>query len=216
LPPGSVILPHANLRATAAPRPKTRPRAAPLVIPMPKATPAYRHTFHVLSAHPEVTDRYDAIILEQAARRAMDPRLIKAIIAAESEFSNAALSPRGARGLMQILPATAEELGVARKNLSDPEANIRAGTAYLARLHEAAWKRYRLKGVGYRDAPLWVVQRIIAAYNAGPRALNRDRWMRQTRNYVRKVLLFYRSDVSEFRLSHMRTGSSLPRADTLP
>ncbi|MFA6004654.1 MAG: lytic transglycosylase domain-containing protein, partial [Elusimicrobiota bacterium] len=121
------------------------------------------------------------------------------IIAAESEFSKGAISPRNARGLMQILPETAAELGFSKGQLHDPAANIHAGTAYLAELYRIAWKKYRLKGVGYRDAPLWVIQRIIASYNAGPRAMGRNSWMRQTRNYVRKVLLFYRSDVSEFR-----------------
>jgi soluble lytic murein transglycosylase-like protein len=148
----------------------------------------------------------------------MNPRLVKAIIAAESEFATEALSPHGARGLMQVLPITAEELGVPRSQLHDPEANIRVGTAYLERLYRAAWVQYKLKGVKYKDAPIWVVERIIASYNAGPRALTRNSFMHQTRNYVRKVLLFYRSDVSEFRRSPKRAGrvSRLPRPDLLP
>jgi len=208
--PGSII---------AAPKdPKPSPARIPLVVPVPKATPAYKYTFHVLSAHPEITDRYDEFILETSLRHGMNPRLVKAIIAAESEFSTEARSPHGARGLMQVLPITAEELGVPRSDLHDPQTNIRVGTAYLERLYRAAWKQYRLKGVKYQDAPLWVVERIIASYNAGPRALTRNSFMRQTRNYVRKVLLFYRSDVSEFRRSPKRAGvvSALPRADTLP
>ena len=213
--PGSVIASPADLKVT---RP---PRRAALVVPLPKATPAYKYTFRVLSEHPEVTDRYDEIILEGSLRHGMDPRLVKALIAAESEFSTEALSPHGARGLMQVLPITAEELGVPRAQLHDPQANIQVGTAYLERLYRAAWKQYRLKGVKYQDAPLWVVERIIASYNAGPRALARNSFMRQTRNYVRKVLLFYRSDVSEFRrgprlASHDGRPRLRPRIDTLP
>ncbi len=210
--PGYINAPPNNLRIPPVPKP------TPLIVPVPKATPAYKYTFRVLAAHPEITGRYDEIILTNSLRHRMDPRLVKAIIAAESEFSNEALSPRGAIGLMQVLPITAEELGVPRSDLHDPQANIRVGTAYLERLYRAAWKQYRLKGVKYQDAPLWVVERIIASYNAGPRALTRNSFMRQTRNYVRKVLLFYRSDVSEFRRSPKRTGGSFlpPRADVLP
>jgi soluble lytic murein transglycosylase-like protein len=207
--PDAIIAPPRDTRATDR---------TPLVVPVPKATPAYKFTFRVLSEHPEVTDRYDEIILDSSLRHGMDPRLIKAIIAAESEFSTEALSPHGARGLMQVLPITAEELGVPRSDLKDPKANIQVGTAYLERLYRAAWKQYRLKGVKYQDAPLWVVERIIASYNAGPRALTRNSFMRQTRNYVRKVLLFYHSDVSEFRRSPKLAGMAplLPREDTLP
>ena len=207
--PGSII---------AAPQePHVRPtRKTPLVVPVPKATPAYKYTFHVLSEHPEITDRYDEIILANSLKHGMNPRLVKAIIAAESEFATEALSPHGARGLMQVLPITAEELGVPRSQLHDPEANIRVGTAYLERLYRAAWKQYKLKGVKYKDAPLWVVERIIASYNAGPRALTRNSFMHQTRNYVRKVLLFYRSDVSEFRRSPKRAGARLPPAPPGP
>jgi len=206
----------ANLKIAPSRGKAPMAKAAPLVVPVPKPTPAYKHTFNVLRNRPEITDRYDDIIIKQARRRGIDPRLVKAIIAAESEFSNSALSPRGARGLMQILPETAEEFGVARANLNDPKANIQAGTAYLARLYQTAWKQYRLKGVAYRNAPPWVLQRIVASYNAGPRALTRDQWMSQTRNYVRKVLLFYGSDVSLFRRHPARrvgSGPSLPRPD---
>ncbi|MCX5794001.1 MAG: lytic transglycosylase domain-containing protein [Elusimicrobia bacterium] len=207
--PGSSIAPPKDLKVT---------RRTPLVVPVPKPTPAYKYTFHVLSEHPEITDRYDELILENSLRHGMDPRLVKALIAAESEFSTEALSPHGAQGLMQVMPITAEELGVPRSALHDPQANIHVGTAYLERLYRAAWKQYRLKGVKYPDAPLWVVQRIIASYNAGPRALTRNSFMRQTRNYVRKVLLFYRSDVTEFRRSPKRAGAAdgLPRHDLLP
>lgn len=171
----------------------------PLVVPTPKATRAYRRTFRILRRNLKKTDRYDHIILKHASARGLDPRLLKAIIAAESEFTTTALSPAGARGLMQLMPRTAEEMGVPSRLLTDPEHNIKAGAAYIEHLYQRAWRRYKLKGVRYQDAPTWVVQRVIAAYNAGPRFLYRDRWYRQTRLYVRKVLLFYQSDVTDIR-----------------
>jgi len=180
----------------------------PLVIPTPKATRAYRRTFRVLRNRPNLTDRYDEIILKYASKHDLDPRILKAVIAAESEFNPGARSPVGARGLMQLMPRTAEGLGVSRKQLEDPEQNIKAGSAYLAHLYSRIWRRYKLKGVRYQDAPVWVVQRVIAAYHAGPRFLFKDRWFRSTRLYVRKVILFYQSDVTDIR--------RMPLAQNLP
>jgi soluble lytic murein transglycosylase-like protein len=160
--------------------------------------PAYRDPPQALAGHPELTDSYDALILVSSRRHGLNPRLVKAIIAAESEFSTRALSRRGARGLMQLLPGTAEEVGVSRQELGDPEANIRAGTAYLGFLFAAAWRQFRLQGREYSDAPLWVLERIIAAYNAGPRALNSYGYVLQTQDYVKTVLLYYRSDFTQF------------------
>lgn len=183
-----------------------RPPSRPLVVPAPVATPQYRHTFEVLLSKPEVTDRYDELILKYAQAYHLDARLLKAVIAAESEFLTAAVSPKGAHGLMQVMPRTAEEMGIPRSRLHEPEFNIAAGAAYIAHLFERAFKKYKLKGVRFHEAPLWLKQRIIAAYNAGPKFLFRDGgWYKQTRDYVRKVLLFYNSRVTDFR----RGASSL-------
>ncbi len=173
-----------------------RPEAAPFAVPVPAAPPPpYAAAFRRLRAGPR-TSGYDALIRAHARRYGLDPRLVKAVIAGESEFAKRATSPAGARGLMQVMPATARELGVAADELYSPAANIRAGTAYLAHLFERAWKRYHLKGVEYLKAPQWVLQRILAAYNAGPRFLARRRLYRQTRHYIAKVLLFYRSEIT--------------------
>ena len=177
------------------------PRApgAPFVVEIPSIPPApFVRTFNRLLARTE-TNRYDAMIRADAQQKGLDPRLVKSVIAAESEFSPRAQSPAGALGLMQIMPQTAGSVGVGRKELFDPAANIRAGTAYLAYLFERAWQRYHLKGVEYSRAPAWLVQRIVAAYNAGPRFLARRHLYSQTREYVRRVLLFYRSTVTELR-----------------
>jgi hypothetical protein len=177
------------------------PRApgAPFVVEIPTVPPApFVRSFNRLLARAE-TSHYDALIRTNARQKGLDPRLVKSVIAAESEFSPRAKSPAGALGLMQIMPQTAGAVGVEGRELFDPAANIRAGTAYLAYLFERAWQRYHLKGVEYSRAPSWLVQRIVAAYNAGPRFLARRHLYTQTREYVRRVLLFYRSAVTELR-----------------
>lgn len=202
---GLIPMPQAASRAF---RPATDgltvPRAgehkpAPDLVPVPAPSRAYRRTFRILISNPEKTDRFDAQILRHSRRYGLDPRFVKAIIAAESEFFIGAVSPKGAKGLMQVMPATAEELGVDSRRLHTPEGSIQAGSAYLSVLFRAAWRKFKLKGVRYHDAPAWVLQRIIAAYNAGPRFLTRTPIFRETKNYVRKVMLFYNSKVSDLR-----------------
>lgn len=179
--------------------PKKPASPAPFALEIPAVPPPpFERAFDRLVARPE-TGGYDALIRSYAEKYRLDPRLVKAVIAAESEFTARARSRAGALGLMQVMPATAAEMGVSGKALFEPEANIRAGTLYLSHLFERAWKRYHLKGVAYRLAPSWLVQRIVAAYNAGPRFLQRRRLYAQTRRYVKKVLLFYRSKVTELR-----------------
>jgi len=179
------------------PRPKPLAKNVPFILEIPPVPPLpFERTFFRLLARPQ-TKGYDALIQVHADRLGLDPRLVKSVIAAESEFTARAKSPAGALGLMQVMPATSEDMGISGKALYEPEANIRAGTAYMAYLFERAWRKYHLKGVSYRNAPAWLVQRIVAAYNAGPRFLAHRRLYVQTRDYVRKVLLFYRSKVSE-------------------
>jgi soluble lytic murein transglycosylase-like protein len=185
--PGRVELPR-------APQP---PKRFPFTLEIPEIPPApFVRTFDRLLARGR-SARYDALIRDSSARNGLDPRLVKSVIAAESEFAPRAKSPAGALGLMQVMPRTAGSVGVEGRSIFDPAANIRAGTAYLAYLFERAWQRYHLKGVAYSRAPAWLVQRIVAAYNAGPRFLATRRLYSQTRDYVRRVLLFYRSAVTE-------------------
>lgn len=170
-----------------------------LVVPIPRETPVYRRTFRRMLEQKEKTDRYDELIMKYARRHRIDARLIKAVMAAESEFDSNALSPAGARGLMQVMPVTAEGLGVPAAKLYDPEHGIKAGSAFLAELLRQAWKKFNLKGVRYTDVPEWIMQRVIAAYHAGPRFLKSTRWFKATRLYVKKVMLFYRSKVTDLR-----------------
>ncbi len=170
-----------------------------LVVPVPKETPAYRRTFRIMLANPDTTDRFDELILTYARIYKLDSRLLKSIMAAESEFKPEAVSPAGARGLMQVMPATSEGVGIASSRLHNPAAGVKAGAAYIQILFKAAWRIFNLKGVRYTDAPMWVVQRVIAAYHAGPKFLTKLNLYPATRAYVRKVVLFYHSKVTDLR-----------------
>jgi Transglycosylase SLT domain len=123
---------------------------------------------------------FSSQILEAAKQHRIDPALIVAVIRAESNGFPRAVSRKGARGLMQLMPATARRLGV--KSAFDPRENIRAGAAYLAELAER---------FGETNADL-----ILAAYNAGEHAVEEHGGVppyRETRNYVRRVLAFWGS-----------------------
>ena len=112
----------------------------------------------------------------------IDFELLKALIATESGFDPAAVSPKGAVGLMQVTPATAQRYGVTggRQKLADPVVNIRVGAKYL----------HDLLGMFHGSVEL-----ALAAYNAGEgavaRAGNRIPDFRETRNYVKTVLQLY-------------------------
>lgn len=172
----------------------------------PGAAP--QRTFKVLMSQAETFVRYDALILKHAQIHHLNPRLVKSIIAAESQFYYGAISPKGARGLMQVMPVTAEDLGVPRSQLRDPDSNLRAGTAYLDVLCGRARIIYVLKGEGCRNAPLWVQKSVVAAYHAGPRMFHRDpsRWPLKTRLYVQEVFLYYRSPATGLARPPIRTS----------
>jgi hypothetical protein len=119
-------------------------------------------------------DRYNEFIRHSAAMHRVDPSLIKAVIHAESAFNPRAVSPKGALGLMQLMPDTARQWGV-RKPF-DPASNIHGGTQHLAML----LRKYHGNLVY-----------TIAAYNAGEEAVRRHGGIppyQETRDYVKKVL----------------------------
>ncbi|MCX7999523.1 MAG: lytic transglycosylase domain-containing protein [Leptospiraceae bacterium] len=112
------------------------------------------------------------VIEKEAKKKGLDPDLVKAIVKAESNFNPKAISPKGARGLMQLMPDTAEDLGIT--NPFDPIQNIKGGTSYLKELSRVFRNR----------------DHIIAAYNAGPGAVKKYGGIppyEETQNYVRKV-----------------------------
>lgn len=186
-------------------------RRGAMVVPPPKPDKPYRRLFRRLLGQSPMVDRYDEALLAESRRYGLDPRLLKSIIGAESEFNPRARSPKGALGLMQVMPVTAEAMGVSRALLRDPWQNIKAGAAYIAQLYSIIAKRYRLNGVRMADAPVWVVQRVVAAYHAGPKFLSRTTWYKSTRLYVKKVMLFYGSRVTDVR---RQTSASLLPPET--
>lgn len=119
----------------------------------------------------------NAMIVQAAAQHQVDPNLIRAIIQVESNFNPYAVSPAGARGLMQLIPATAQRFGVA--NPFDPRANLDGGIRYLKHL------------LGMYEGDL---QLSLAAYNAGENSVARFRGVpayRETQNYIRKIGALY-------------------------
>ncbi len=107
----------------------------------------------------------------------LDPDLVNSVIHAESGFNAHAVSPKGARGLMQLMPGTASKLGV--NDAFDPEANVTGGTRYLRELLE----RYHFDLI-----------KALAAYNAGPQRVEQYRGVppfRETRAYVARIVHDY-------------------------
>jgi soluble lytic murein transglycosylase-like protein len=131
-------------------------------------------------SHPALNldrDGVERIVREAAERHRVDPALIRAVIQTESGWNPAAVSRKGAGGLMQLVPATAQRFGV--HDVFNPQQNVDAGARYLKTLLE----RYK----GNLDLAL-------AAYNAGEGAVDRHGGIppfRETRNYVMKVQYEY-------------------------
>jgi soluble lytic murein transglycosylase-like protein len=117
--------------------------------------------------------RFDAIIEEASALYGVNSALVKAVIQAESRFNPLAVSPVGAKGLMQLMPMIAKEYGAL--DPLDAKQNVFAGVKYLSNLLD----RYNGN-----------VSMALAGYNAGPTAVKRFRGIppyRETRGYVRKI-----------------------------
>jgi soluble lytic murein transglycosylase-like protein len=130
--------------------------------------------------------KYVPIIADAARAHGLDPKLIHAVIRAESGYNPLALSPKGAVGMMQLIPATAQRYGVT--NSQDPRQNIFGGTRYLRDLLNMFNGNVELALAGYN-----------AGENAVIRAGNRIPNYPETMAYVPKVLSFYRSvDLSRF------------------
>jgi soluble lytic murein transglycosylase-like protein len=130
-----------------------------------------------VAASPSSPLDLQALVAETARRHGLAPELVMAVISVESGFEPKAVSPKGAQGLMQLMPATAKELGVA--DPLDPAANVDGGTRYLRDLVA----RY---GGDLRKA--------LAAYNAGMGAVARHGGVppyKETREYVDRVLKRY-------------------------
>jgi len=153
--------------------------------PAPSAVLQNHKLFLRVAQHPNL-ERYKGLIDASARTQGLDPSLVKAMIAVESAFEPQAVSPKGALGLMQIMPATGARYGVAanarrtvEQQLFDPATNLRIGTRYLRDLLQRFDQDLRL---------------ALAAYNAGEGAV--ERYARtippypETRDYVALVQQF--------------------------
>ena len=122
----------------------------------------------------------DSLIRQNGNKHGVDPYLIFLVMEQESHFNTRVVSPKGARGLMQLMPGTAARFGVRRPH--DPAQNVSGGTRYLKEL----LKRFNNR-----------VDLVLASYNAGEGAVarfgNRVPPYRETRNYVKKISYRYKS-----------------------
>jgi soluble lytic murein transglycosylase-like protein len=150
--------------------------------PEPVRTPLFK----ILTEHPNLK-KFENILAAAAAEFKVDLALMKAMMAAESGFNPVAVSPKGAIGLMQIMPATAERYGLVgdahtsiQQKLTDPKTNVRLAARYLRELTALFPDQQAL---------------VIASYNAGEGAVQKYRNTippyPETRNYVRLVTQFY-------------------------
>jgi soluble lytic murein transglycosylase len=144
--------------------------------------PSYRVVIRTSRKRPSSSSRFprrfDRIVRSASDRYGVDPNLVSAMIKVESNFDPRAVSRKGARGLMQLMPETARELGVG--DIYDPTENINGGVRHLKLLLDRFSGNQRM---------------ALAAYNAGATAVERYKGVppfSETRKYVRLVLRYYR------------------------
>jgi len=159
----------------------------------------------------DISPRYKSVrghLRKAADHTGVDYDLLKAVIAVESGFDAQAISPKGAVGLMQLMPATAQRFGVeasrqrsVQQQLADPAVNVPAGARYLNHLMGLFPGRLDL---------------VLAAYNAGEGAVRRAGQaipaFQETRNYVKAVLGIY----EQLQGGRERAGPAVPAAAALP
>lgn len=179
-----VDLPTANIdhyeAASDPPANKTGP--API-----SSVPILTSSF---STHPQ-TNLTD-VVNQASGRYRLDPDLVNSVIKAESDFNIRAVSPKGAQGLMQLMPGTASQLGV--PNAFDPQANVEGGTKYLRELLE----RYNFDLV-----------KALAAYNAGPQRVEQFGGIPpyyETRAYVARVV----KDFNKKKIAQQKAAQTTP------
>ncbi|HEX4951952.1 MAG TPA: lytic transglycosylase domain-containing protein [Thermoanaerobaculia bacterium] len=157
--------------ADEVPLPAEEVELAPLIETPPPPTLSWRfEQDHGVPATP-----YGELIFSTAEKHQVNPSLVAAVVRAESAFRSTAVSPKGACGLMQLMPATAHRFGVRGWEIFEPDKNLGAGVRYLRWLLD----RY--------DDNLALA---LAAYNAGEGTVDRYRGVppfRETRGYVRRI-----------------------------
>ncbi len=194
LPPAPTVIgfpkPSRLRPGTLARRPDGTLRYSPATVRVEKLLPPLAVAPPPISAPSEGSSApgsrraFESLARELAPRYGLDPELVVAVIAAESGFRSDAVSPRGATGLMQLMPQTARRFGV--RNSYHPVQNLRGGMSYLR------WLLSYFRGD---------VRLALAAYNAGERAVERHLGVppyAETRDYVRRVMREYQRATHPF------------------
>jgi septal ring-binding cell division protein DamX len=142
-----------------------------------------------------------SVVNEASGRYRLDPDLVNSVIKAESDFNPHAVSPKGAQGLMQLMPGTASQLGV--PNTFDPAANVEGGTKYLRELLE----KYNFDLV-----------KALAAYNAGPQRVERFGGVPpyyETRAYVARIVKdFNKKKIARQKAAASKSATAKPATAT--
>src|SRR5438477_756949 len=159
--------------AVQTPAPEaTAPSSAPAQTPT--LAPIGRAAGNLVAPPPAPSINVADVVGAASGRYRLDPDLVNSVIRAESGFKVHAVSPKGAQGLMQLMPGTASKLGI--QNAFDPAANVDGGTRYLRELLE----RYNFD-----------IVKALAAYNAGPQRVEQYKGVppyRETRLYVASIV----------------------------
>ena len=165
-------VPAANVRAARSAADEVK-----LILANRPENPASPSQFQNSGGRAFTQQEIDAAIDESARQHDVDPSLVRAVIKVESNFNPNAVSPKGAMGLMQLMPQTARELNVS--NPFDPQQNVDAGVRHLKHLMESYGGDVKL---------------TLAAYNAGAGAVARSAGVPnfpETRNYVNRISNLY-------------------------
>lgn len=175
-----------RFETVAAPPPAAAPKLniakAPLALPPPAPK-----------------QNLDEVVGEVSGRHHIDPDFINSVIKAESGYNSRAVSPKGAQGLMQLMPGTASQLGV--KNAFDPQSNVEGGTKYLRDLLEM----YDFD-----------IVKALAAYNAGPHRVDQYHGVPpyyETRAYIARIIRdFNRKKLAEQKAAALAAKSTAAKA----
>ncbi|MGH8646104.1 MAG: lytic transglycosylase domain-containing protein [Gammaproteobacteria bacterium] len=174
--PWAALDPHTNLRLAAA-----------------RLAPHLAHRGYSKRTRAPVNGELDELIAEVAPRYALDAKLVREVVAHESAYNPRARSPKGAQGLMQLMPATAARFGV--ENPWEPVDNLQGGMRYLA------WLLTYYRGD---------LARVLAAYNAGEAAVDRYGGIppyAETRAYVAQILARYGRRTHRYRAALAEASS---------
>ena len=193
LPEPAPVVPPRKVRLTALHVAELR-RLGAQIVPASVAPRLGMTPSQSLDGFTTGNQKVDALIAEAGARNGVDPVLLYAIMHRESSFKPGAVSPKGARGLMQLMPGTAARFGV--RNIFDPAQNIEGGARYVR------WLLDRFAGD---------VRLALAGYNAGEGAVDKYRGIppyRETQEYVRLIGQRYalmRNPQTASRAAHVTT-----------